>query len=157
MYEIKRAKRLSQDFVHFVTARASLFTDHKISGLPVRAKYRHFRTICEQTVDNSPTDSCSSSSFDDGHPCVALRLCILVESFYLQIRNIVPHISLRDLPCHKTKKIFFLHQVSLKLWSVVFLWLQQKSWNRTYLCSLHQYRFLFDTLLQCNSNIHVQK
>ena len=38
MYEIKRAKRLWQDFVHFVTARASLFTDHKISGLPMRAK-----------------------------------------------------------------------------------------------------------------------
>ena len=34
MYEINRAKRLSQDLVHFVTARASLFTDHKISDLP---------------------------------------------------------------------------------------------------------------------------
>ena len=33
----------------------------KISGLPIRAKYKHFRTICEQTVDNSPTDSFSSS------------------------------------------------------------------------------------------------
>ena len=30
--EIKRAKRLSQAFVHFVTARASMFTDHKISS-----------------------------------------------------------------------------------------------------------------------------
>ena len=28
MQEIKRAKRLSQDFVNFVIARASLFTDH---------------------------------------------------------------------------------------------------------------------------------
>ena len=28
MYEIKRAKRLSQDFVHFVTARGSLFTNY---------------------------------------------------------------------------------------------------------------------------------
>ena len=59
--EIKRAKRLSQDSVHFVTARASLFTDHRISGLPIRAKYRHFRTICEQTVHNSHPDSFSSS------------------------------------------------------------------------------------------------
>ena len=48
---------LSQDFVHLVTARASLFTDHKISGLSIRAKYRHFTTICAKTVDNSPTDS----------------------------------------------------------------------------------------------------
>ena len=61
MYEIKRATRFSQAFVNFVTARASLFTDHKISGLPKRAKERHFRTICEQTVDNSPTDQISSS------------------------------------------------------------------------------------------------
>ena len=43
-------------FCHFVTARASLFTDHKISSLPISAKYEHFRTICEQTADNSPTD-----------------------------------------------------------------------------------------------------
>ena len=101
-------------FVHFVTARASLFTDHEISGLPIRAKYKHFRTICDQTVDNSPTDSCSSS-FSDGHPCMALQLCIIVESFYSQVRNIFPHISLHDLPCHRTKKMLFLHQVSLNL------------------------------------------
>ena len=49
-------------FVHLVTARASLFTVHKVSGLPkIRATYRYFRTICEQTVDNSPTDPFSSS------------------------------------------------------------------------------------------------
>ena len=45
----KRAKRLSQALVHLVIARASLFTDHEISGLPIRTKYGHFRTICEQT------------------------------------------------------------------------------------------------------------
>ena len=61
MYEIKRAKRLSQAFVHFVTARASLFTDYRISGLPIRTKYKHSRTIFEQTVGNSPTDPFSSS------------------------------------------------------------------------------------------------
>ena len=32
-----------------------------MSGLPIRAKYRHFRTICEQTFDNSPTNPNSSS------------------------------------------------------------------------------------------------
>ena len=41
--------------------RASLFTDHGISGLPIRAKYKHFRTILEHTCDNSPTDIISSS------------------------------------------------------------------------------------------------
>ena len=88
---------------------------------------------------------------------MALRLCIIVESFYLQVRNFFPHISLRDLSGNRTKKILFLHQVSLKLWPVVFLWLQQKSWIRTYLCSLPQYRHLFDTLFECNPNIHGQE
>ena len=37
--------RLSQAWVHSVIYRASLFTDHRISGLPLRAKYKHFRTI----------------------------------------------------------------------------------------------------------------
>ena len=31
--------------VNFVTAPATLFTDHRISSLPMRAKYKHFRTI----------------------------------------------------------------------------------------------------------------
>ena len=55
MDEIKRAKRLSQALVHFATARASLFTDHRMSGLSIRARYKHFRTILEQTFDTSPT------------------------------------------------------------------------------------------------------
>ena len=35
------ALRLSQALVHLVTARTNLFTDHKISRLPMRAKYKH--------------------------------------------------------------------------------------------------------------------
>ena len=49
--EIKRHNRLSRAVVHFVIDRASLFADHRISGRSIRAKCRHFRTICEQTVD----------------------------------------------------------------------------------------------------------
>ena len=45
MSEIKRDNRFTQALVHFVTDRASLFTDHGISGLPIRLKYKHFRTI----------------------------------------------------------------------------------------------------------------
>ena len=57
---ISLASRLSHGRVHFVTDLASLFTDHKMSGRPIRSKYTHFKTICEQTSDNSPTDSSSS-------------------------------------------------------------------------------------------------
>ena len=80
LQEIKRAKRWSQAFVHSVTARASFFTDHKISGLPMRAKYKHFRTICEQTFDNSPTDPISSSLnwWSSRHGVATLRNCWVV-------------------------------------------------------------------------------
>ena len=56
----KRAKRLSQALVHRVTARANLFTDQRMQGPPIRAKYKHSKTICEHTLDNSPTVSSSS-------------------------------------------------------------------------------------------------
>ena len=56
MYEINRFRRLSQAFVHFVIDRASLFTDRGVSGRPILAKYKHFRTIWVHTCDNSPTD-----------------------------------------------------------------------------------------------------
>ena len=61
MYEINRFKRLSQALVHFVMARTSLFTDHKMWGRPILAKFQHFRKIWEHVFDNSPTDFISSS------------------------------------------------------------------------------------------------
>ena len=39
----QRAKRLSQTRVHIVTDLASLFTDQRMSGLPILAKYKHFK------------------------------------------------------------------------------------------------------------------
>ena len=55
-----RAYLLSQTPVYLVTDRESLFTDHRMSDPPIRAKYKHFKTICEHIFDNSPTDSSSS-------------------------------------------------------------------------------------------------
>ena len=98
----------------------------KCQVLPIRARYIHLRTICEQTVDNSPTDS-FSSSFNLWSSMHGAATFLIVELFYSQIRNIFPHISLHDLPCRRTKKIWLLHQVSLKLLYVNFPRLQQKS------------------------------
>ena len=39
MQETKRHDRLSHVLVHFVIDRANLSTDHRISGLPIRAKF----------------------------------------------------------------------------------------------------------------------
>ena len=60
MYEINLSNRLSHAWVLFVTALANLLTDQKTSNLPIRAKYKHFKTLCDHTFDNSPTDSSSS-------------------------------------------------------------------------------------------------
>ena len=54
-WEIKRTKRLSQTLVHFVAARTNLFTDHVMSGPPIRSKQRHLKTIWDQTLDHPPT------------------------------------------------------------------------------------------------------
>ena len=43
-----------------MTARASLFTYQRMSGLPILAKYKHFKTNCEHTLDKSPTVPSSS-------------------------------------------------------------------------------------------------
>ena len=60
MYEIKGTERRSQAPVQLVPDRTNLFTDHKMSGLPIRAKYKHVKTIYEHTFDSSPTDSSCS-------------------------------------------------------------------------------------------------
>ena len=101
--------------------RSSILWPHEqvcsqtIKYLPTNtSKYRHFWTICEQTVDNCPTDSFSSSlswwSSIDG--VATLYNCWV---FYSQVRNFFHHISLHGLPCRGTQKIWFVHQVSLKL------------------------------------------
>ena len=42
-YEINRFRRLSQALVHFVIDRASLFTDHRISGRSICAEVQAFQ------------------------------------------------------------------------------------------------------------------
>ena len=59
--DVRRFSRLLHALVHFVIDRARLFTDHRISGRPIRAKKKHVRTIWEHTCDNSPTDFIFSS------------------------------------------------------------------------------------------------
>ena len=97
MYEINRFRRLSQALVHFVIDRASLFTD-RISGRPIRAKYKHFRTIWEHTCDNSPTRFhfffFEVVIIDAWSRYFVELLCRLVG----KLHNIAPHISLHDTP-----------------------------------------------------------
>ena len=104
MFEIKSYKRLSQVLVHFVIAQATLFTNHRISGLlPMRAKYKHFRSIFEQTFDNSPTDFSSASlnwwsSMDGAATMKSCWVVLFASSKYLSTH------FLHALPCHRTTK-----------------------------------------------------
>ena len=75
--EIKRAKRLSQALVHFGTAHASLFADHGMSGLPVRAKYRHSRQFESQLLTTLQQIRILLL-WIDGHQSMELRHCEVV-------------------------------------------------------------------------------
>ena len=84
-----------------MTALASLLTDPRMSGLPIRAKYKHFKTICDHTFDfqqyvlelSFPQQSCSKVS----------------------IFNVV-HEVLRDLQCLvRISAICVVEDVSIRL------------------------------------------
>ena len=103
--------RLSQAFVHFVTARTSLFTDQRMSSLPIRGKYKFvFKTICEYILDKSPTDS-SSSSLKWWSSKQKLETChnysLFVCQFTIPLFALFSHV----LPCHITMRQF-LREVS---------------------------------------------
>ena len=54
--EIKRARRLSQAPVHCCDCSSKFsHRQKKMSSPPIRAKYKHSKTIWKQTLDNSPT------------------------------------------------------------------------------------------------------
>ena len=66
-------------------------------------EYKHFRTMWENTFDNSPKDFVSSSS-KWWSSMQEKILCRVAESSCLPTHKIVPNISLHDQPCHKTMK-----------------------------------------------------
>ena len=86
-----------------------------MSGLPIRAKYRHFRTVCEHTFDISPTDFNSLKWWSSMHGVAILKNCSVVLFAF-------PRISLHEFLYHRTMREC-LHQVSQN--KVVFLSLEQ--------------------------------
>ena len=83
MYEIKRAKRLSHAFDHFISAQANLFTDHKKTGLH---QYEPNIDILEQFVSKQWI-SLQLIHFlllqIDDNPCMGSRLWIIHFSVVL--------------------------------------------------------------------------
>ena len=88
MHEVKRANRLSHALVHLVIDRASLVTDPKISGLQIRAKYRHFRSLETNPIDNAkpcfPHDNIVGNRLGDGGMrSRVLSVCHMLWSIFL--------------------------------------------------------------------------
>ena len=149
MQEIKRAWRRSQAPVHFVTALARLFTDQRMSSLPIRAKYEHFKTFCEQTSDTSQLIWVLLSWSGD-HPSKDLRLCITARSFCLPVRNISQRIFEHVPPCRRTTLLFSCEAFPTL---VIFQLLQQKLVIRTFFC-VHRWWFRSACIhVECIPNI----
>ena len=79
--------------------------------------------------------------WNDGHQCMELILCGVVELSCSPTHNIVPHISWHALPCHKTTKKYADFPSM-----VIFQLLLQKFWIHTWFCNCQQYLCLFHTV-----------
>ena len=107
-YMMKSALLIGCDMLEsiFKTDLTSFFTDHQISGRPIRAKYKHFETMCGQTSDNSPTDSSSSCLkwLSSKQGCETLQSCFLffVCQFAVSFNAFFEHV----LPCRRTTILF---------------------------------------------------
>ena len=105
-----------------MTDRASLLSDHRMPGLPICAKYKHFKTISEHTFDNSPQISILLL-WNDDHPSKGSKLCTVALPFYLPIRNIFQRMFEHVLPYRATTPQF---SRDVLLTMVIFQLLQQK-------------------------------
>ena len=131
--------------------RTSLFTDHGISVLPIRAEYKHFRTIWEHTFDNSPTDFKFFFFETMVVNAWSWYFVELLSRFVRQLTISFPHISWHDPPCHRTTKRYadFPSMIIFHL----FLW---KLWIQTWFCNCQQYLCFFQIVFEYIPGKHDQ-
>ena len=135
---------MSQALVHFVIDCANLVTDHRISGRPIRAKYKHFRQF-ETILQHISI----LLLYSGGHRCREWILCRVVESSCLLTHNIAPHISLHDPPYHKTMKKYEDFEGM-----IVSLFPPRKFAIHTWFCNCPQYFDLLRIDVECTPSIH---
>ena len=87
--------------------------------------------------------------WNDGHQCMELILCRVVESFCSPTYNIFPQISWHDPPCHVTTKKYadFPSMVTFQL-------LRRKFWIQTWFCNCPQYLSLFHSVFEYTPDFH---
>ena len=89
--------------------------------------------------------------WNDGHECMELILCRVVESFCSPTHNLVPHMSWHDLPCHMTMKRYTDFPIM-----VVFQFPPQKFAIQTWFCNCPQYLCLFHIVFEYSPDMHDQ-
>ena len=145
---MKRDNRLLHALVHFVIDRASLLTNHRISGRLTRAKYKHFRIILRAYFwQFSYRFQCFFLEMIVVK-CMELILCKVVESFCSPTHYIVPHISWHDLPYHWTTKKYADFPSM-----VIFQLLLRKFWIQTWFCDCQQCLSLYHIVFECTPSI----
>ena len=147
---------------HLKSGPASFQTSHyshkhganamKESTHPKQPQCSHCNKIEGNRPANPTQKDMSFTSFPFCNPAVPGTTCP-GPLFCSPVRNIVPRISLHDLPCHRTMRKCS-RQVSLSL--VAFLLLRQRFWIRTYSCNCPPYLCMFGGLFECNPNRHGQ-
>ena len=131
---------------------ASLFTDHRISGRPIRAKYKHFRTILRRYFGQFSNRFCFFFFEVVVIDAWSRYFCCVVASSCLSTHNIVPHISWHDLPYRRTKKKYEDFPSM-----VVFQFPPRKFVIQTWLCNCQQYLCLFHIVFEYIPEVHDQK
>ena len=87
--------------------------------------------------------------WNDGHQCMELILCWVVESSCLPTHNILPHISWHDPPSRRTtKKDTDFPSM------VIFQLLLRKFWIQTWFCNCQHYLCLFTIVFMCIPGKH---
>ena len=94
-------------------------------------------------------------SWNDDHPCKALKLCTIVPSFCLHIHNISQRTFSRDLPCRWTTRQF-LREIFSHLGNV-FSCSCRNSWFEHFSVFVHNSFVRFCIHVECNCQMHVVK
>ena len=144
MYEIKHAKRLSQDFVHFLTARASLFTDHKKIKSPNASQI--------QTFENILWTNCGHFSY---WLIFLFFKLMVIHAWRCDFVKLVGRFIRKFATSFHTFLCMTFHVVGPRRYDFCnSLMLLINSFS---LARAPQFHHWFDTLFECNPNIHGQE